>query len=215
MIVEVEGGRQLMAVGEIRYGTYLIKERAISVTQYPDSLHTRCDWCLREIQQVFYPCRQCIQVKFCNDHCEQQANSIGFHRFECGLVDLFNSDATACHVYRFVSLFGLRNLSEYYKQSKDRGRTTVYDYIRDSELHSCRIEEMSEVNRWKLFDVLDSLVDHREVVSDIDWLAVAWATRLVIIVNFTEGKLLLHTVVLNVHFFPSRIRLLGSQNSHR
>ena len=168
----------------------MIKEKAVSVVLYKESIDKKCSWCFKNIEHVFYPCRQCTQVCYCHFDCERKSFENGFHGIECGLINLFNQNCAAWHTFRLVTLLGLQNIDHFYKDYI-KSDNIIKEYINNKALQSFRFEELDSFNQMKIIEFIDLFVDHKDFQTKNDFATVAWAVKIVITNLIKQSKSLI------------------------
>jgi len=117
-ILEAIGmGRNAYASQDIGVGNLLAVDTGITTNLNPDNKENTirfCLHCLRNVEQVPYPCSKCARVIFCGPTCQQLAEG-SYHKYQCQLgiynlrqkdtkesFSMFNSLSTICsHPLRF------------------------------------------------------------------------------------------------------------------
>ncbi len=95
----------LCQVGEI-----LFVERPYCSVLLPEQYASHCHHCHVPVE-VPVPCLECTQPRYCSDECRQSSWD-GYHRFECGGLDLLNSVGVAHLALRAVLTCGVDKLRE-------------------------------------------------------------------------------------------------------
>lgn len=113
----------------------------------------------------------------------------GFHRYECGLLDLFYQSHVVWHAFRFVALLGLENTVRFYKDEFAMKTFNVDQYLREHRLNTDRFDTMDKAEQWKAFGVINSFVDHRgQMDTAIEHELWCWAVKVVLLINQQQRK---------------------------
>lgn len=181
-------GRHMRCSGTIPYGTYLLREKVLSLVYYSPFLANRCSTCHRSVGHCFHPCRACNQVLFCSAKCEQRSYDGGIHRYECGLIDFVKHNSVVWHAFRLVCVLGLQSVAQFYRdKARHQAQKTefsVEDYLKEHRLCKQPFEAMSREDQLRAFALIDSFVDHRgdgDCVAEQETLR--WAVKVVLLIN--------------------------------
>ncbi|KAI9562815.1 hypothetical protein GHT06_010270 [Daphnia sinensis] len=90
----LDRGRCLVATEDIHIGTTVIVEKAYASILLAEFKESHCHHCLHWTPGPV-PCHRCSQVGFCSTICRDEAAT--YHRFECGLTDVFHRTRVGNH----------------------------------------------------------------------------------------------------------------------
>lgn len=184
-------GRFIETTNTVDNWTCLLKERAISVVYSPKHILTKCSHCHRTPTSIFYPCRSCAQVVFCSKHCENEAHQAGIHRWECGHVQQLSASHTAWHAFRILVVVGLNEIIQFYQQPRSN-EYSIDSYLKDNFLVDKYFWQLGKEEKLKIYELIDSLVDHKQqmvLVDDQLDVTLRWAVKIVFIACADVTKL--------------------------
>ncbi|KAI1299197.1 SET and MYND domain-containing protein 4 [Halotydeus destructor] len=85
------GGRGVLTTRKVLAGELLLAEKAFTSTVLAEHLHRMCHNCMAIIHnQRPFPCRKCVQVRYCGLECEVSSWK-DYHSLECGYLDLLET----------------------------------------------------------------------------------------------------------------------------
>lgn len=177
--------------GPIPNGTYLAKDRVLSVVFEPQFVKSRCSFCHFAIRHIFYPCRHCTLVVFCSAKCEHMSMQCGAHRVDCGLATVFTGlqpSSLAWHAFKLVALFGLKRAVQFYRNNSKQISYTVQEHLKERRLNPEPFERLDKQSQWRAFALCNSFVDHRKDTKTVDAELLCWALTVVLLINQEQRK---------------------------
>lgn len=159
---EASKGRFFVATEDISEGTLVFREKAYSVILLQDGLLRKCSFCLKDVSNVFWPCRYCNEVCFCDATCAEKAWLSG-HKGDCKLNHFWLSRSKSTfHMYKLLGRMGNRNIM---RLEQDSNLYDIHAYIMDQEQMNCSEEDKSDQGRINAYKTQSTLVHHSEKFS--------------------------------------------------
>ncbi|XP_064489863.1 SET and MYND domain-containing protein 4-like [Ornithodoros turicata] len=172
MLYSTESGRFVVANTDIHPGEALFIEKPYTSVLLPQFAKSHCHHCDRELTNAV-PCTQCNQVRYCTFACAK-ASWTGYHKWECGNLDLLFSIGVAHLALRILLVTGMPNLVTYFQNvrrsdssEKSHPYHAVFELVSHSEKVHAEDSLQYSITAALLYLLLDrvSFFDMQEVSS--------------------------------------------------
>jgi len=127
-------GRHLVASKDLPEGSIIISEHPYAAVLLPQWFDTHCQHCYQLIH-LLYPCKQCIEVRYCSDDCRKASWDM-YHYFECGKLKLLEQIGIAHLSLRIILLTPTEELLKKRKPRIENPYLNVYESVYNLVTHS-------------------------------------------------------------------------------
>uniref|UniRef100_A0A915KRU0 MYND-type domain-containing protein n=1 Tax=Romanomermis culicivorax TaxID=13658 RepID=A0A915KRU0_ROMCU len=180
-----EKGRYLTASRDLEPGSVIIVEEAYASAFLPHQKDYFCHQCYSQLPLDFVPCKSCIDVKFCNFSCRDQAQDT-FHKYECGNLEKLNNLGIAHLAIRVILATKPSVIADYifsrgkqYQESDEKFIDFLIPTIDESEIFGVNfsVDTPDDVFFGRNYRTVYNMVTNRDQISLTDALMYAKKLR--------------------------------------